>query len=468
MPRSHSRANLLLCIAALTLGVGACATPADPVAASPPTSTVAVHRDDELAGEVPESVRSVGRLRVATSSNLPPMTYVGTDNTTLIGFDVDMAAALATKLGLDADVRTTGFDTLIPSLRSGRFDLAMSSIGVTLERQKQVDFASYYNGGQGFLATTTTDFPVTTIEQLCGRRAPQHPGRWVALGVLVVMSVLLAQSVVTNPRYEWDVAAAYLFSDVILSGLLRTIELTVVSMVIGSLLGTALAVLRLSSNALLAGAVGAYVWVFRATPLLVQLLFWYNLAALYPRVSIGIPFGPELAGTSANTLISPWTAALLALCLHQAAYTAEIVRAGIRSVPEGQRDASAALGMSHLLTLRRIVLPQAMRAIIPSMGNEVVSMMKTTSLVSVLAIPELLNSAETVYARTYQTIPLLIVATIWYLVLTGVLTALQRVVERRFGRGVDPTTERPSRLRRRARTEPTTAPTPVCATELRS
>jgi polar amino acid transport system permease protein len=239
----------------------------------------------------------------------------------------------------------------------------------------------------------------------------------------------------TNPRFEWDVVGQYLFNAGILNGIVNTINLTITSMVIGTLLGVLLAVCRLSANPILSGAVGAYVWLFRATPLLVQLLFWYNLGALYPEIALGIPGGQPFFSLSANDVISSWTAALLGLSLHQAAYTAEIVRAGILSVDTGQREAATALGMAPLLTLRRVILPQAMRAIIPPMGNEVISMMKTTSLVSIIAVPDLLNAAQTVYARTYQTIPLLIVATFWYLVMTAVLTVFQGMLERRFGRG---------------------------------
>jgi polar amino acid transport system permease protein len=277
-------------------------------------------------------------------------------------------------------------------------------------------------------------------------RGRRHPGRWIGAAMILLLTAELIRSMSTNPRFEWDVVGRYLFSPAILVGLLNTLQLTVVAMVIGTLLGTVLAVLRLSANPVVSGTVGAYVWIFRATPLLVQLLFWYNLAALYPVVSVGIPFGgPVLVEVPADQLVGVWTAAFLGLSLHQGAYTAEIVRAGILSVDPGQRQAATALGMSRLLALRRIVLPQAMRAIVPPMGNEVISMMKTTSLVSVIAVPELLNTAQTIYARTYQTIPLLIVATIWYLVLTAVLTALQSLLERRYGRGMDQPVSRPPR-----------------------
>ncbi|MFG1921853.1 amino acid ABC transporter permease [Cryptosporangium sp. NPDC048952] len=279
--------------------------------------------------------------------------------------------------------------------------------------------------------------PVTSVDEApLTVRAQRHPGRWAGGAVVLLLTAEVLWSMTSNPRFEWDVVADYLFARAILVGLLNTVQLTVVAMIAGSALGTVLAVLRLSPNPVVSGVVGAYVWVFRATPLLVQLLFWYNLAALYPSVALAVPFGgPALVEVPAEQLISVWTAALLGLSLHQAAYTAEIVRAGILSVDAGQREAATALGMSHLLTLRRIVLPQAMRSIVPPMGNEVISMMKTTSLVSIIAVPELLNTAQTIYARTYQTIPLLIVATLYYLALTALLTAGQSLLERRFGRG---------------------------------
>jgi polar amino acid transport system permease protein len=196
-----------------------------------------------------------------------------------------------------------------------------------------------------------------------------------------------------------------------------------------------LAVMRASRNLILSGAAALYIWFFRGTPLLVQLIFWFNISSLYPRLSLGVPFGPILVSGSSNALISAFTAALLGLGLNQAAYTAEIVRAGILSVPVGQLDAAASLGMSSLMTMRRVVLPQAMRVIIPPLGNETIGMLKTTSIVSVLAMPELLYSAQLVYARTYQTMPLLIVASLWYLLVTTALTSVQLRIERHFARG---------------------------------
>jgi polar amino acid transport system permease protein len=290
-------------------------------------------------------------------------------------------------------------------------------------------------------------------------RPLRHPGRWIGGAVVLLLTAELIRSMATNPRFEWDVVGEYLFSRAILVGLANTLQLTVVAMVLGTVLGTGLAVLRLSPNPVVSGMVGVYVWVFRAAPLLVQLLFWYNLAALYPSITLRVPFGgPVLVKFPAEQLVSVWTAALLGLSLHQAAYIAEIVRAGILSVDPGQREAATALGMPRTLTLRRIVLPQAMRAIVPPIGNEVIRMMKTTSLVSIIAVPELLNTAQTIYARTYETIPLLIVATIWYLVLTATLTVLQSSVEHRFGRGLERSERCPLRALPQVRARTTSAP----------
>jgi polar amino acid transport system permease protein len=206
-------------------------------------------------------------------------------------------------------------------------------------------------------------------------------------------------------------------------------------MAIGIVLGIILAVMRMSKNPILSGVSAAYIWFFRGTPLLVQLIFWYNLAALLPRLGIGIPFGPQFVSASVNTLIAPITAAMLGLGLCEGAYMSEIVRAGMLSVGKGQVEAAQSLGMTQGQTLRKIVLPQAMRIIVPPTGNQVIGMLKGTSLVSVLAIAELLYSAQIIYARTYQTIPLLIVASLWYLVMTTVLSVGQHFLERKFGRG---------------------------------
>jgi polar amino acid transport system permease protein len=263
----------------------------------------------------------------------------------------------------------------------------------------------------------------------------RRPGRWVAAAVVLVIAVAIVRSVVTNPHFEWSVVGHYMFDERVLEGLRVTIELTVIAMAIGIVLGLLLAVMRLSPNPLVSGGSWLYIWFFRGTPVLVQLLFWYNIAALYPKIGLGIPFGPAFVHPNANTLITPFTAAILGLGLNEGAYMAEITRAGIISVPEGQADAARSLGMTRLQTMRRIVLPQAMRVIIPPTGNETISMLKTTSLVSVIAVADLLYAVQNIYSTNFKTIPLLIVASIWYIVCTSVLYVGQYYLERYYGRG---------------------------------
>jgi len=263
----------------------------------------------------------------------------------------------------------------------------------------------------------------------------RHPGRWVAAAIILVLGAALAKSLATNHRFEWGVVKHYFFSDQVLRGLVVTLELTALSMAIGIAIGVVLAIMRLSPNPLVSSASWIYIWVFRGTPVLVQILFWGFISALYPSFSLGIPFGPQFVHFSANSLITPFVAGMLALGLNEGAYMAEIVRAGFISVEEGQTEAAQSLGMTRLLTMRRIILPQAMRVIIPPTGNETISMLKTTSLVSVIAVTDLLYSVEIIYARTYQTIPLLIVASLWYLIVTSVLSFGQYYVERYYARG---------------------------------
>ena len=258
----------------------------------------------------------------------------------------------------------------------------------------------------------------------------RRPGRWIAAVAVALLAAAVVRSVATNPRFQWDVVGEMLFSERILRGLLLTLELTAIAMVAGVALGILVAVARRSPNKLLAGAGAFYVWLFRGTPVLVQLLFWSFIAALYPTVGIG-PFQAD-----ANVLITPFMAAILGLALNEAAYMAEIVRAGITSVPEGQSEAASALGMSRAQMLRRIVLPQAMRVIVPPTGNETISMLKTTSLVSVIASSDLLYSAQLIYSQSFEQVPLLIVVCIWYLAITTLLSLGQAALERHYGRGV--------------------------------
>jgi polar amino acid transport system permease protein len=263
----------------------------------------------------------------------------------------------------------------------------------------------------------------------------RRPGRWIAAAIVLVIAASLVRSVVTTSGFQWSVVGEYLFDHRILEGLVVTIELTVIAMAIGILLGVVLAVMRLSPNPLISRASWLYIFAFRGTPVLVQLLFWYNIAALYPKLSLGVPFGPAFVHPDANTLITAFRAGVLGLGLNEGAYMAEIVRAGIISVDDGQTDAAQSLGMTRVQTLRRIVLPQAMRVIIPPTGNETISMLKTTSLASVITVTELLYAAQLIYSVNFKPIPLLITVSIWYLVCTSVLYVGQHYLERYYGRG---------------------------------
>ncbi|MEU3572278.1 amino acid ABC transporter permease [Kitasatospora sp. NPDC036755] len=263
----------------------------------------------------------------------------------------------------------------------------------------------------------------------------RHPGRWAGAVVIAVLAAMLVSALFTNPAFKWDIVGQYLFHDSIMHGLLVTLELTVLAMLMGVVGGIVLAVMRLSPNPLLAGVAWVYIWIFRGTPVLVQLVFWNFLGLIWAKLSVGVPWGPEFWSEQTNVLIPTFVAALLGLGLNEAAYMAEIVRGGIQSVDEGQTEAAHALGMSRFQTMRRIVLPQAMRVIIPPTGNETISMLKTTSLVSVISLEEIFRAGQVIYSRNYQNIPLLIVVSLWYLFFTSVLTIGQYYIERHYARG---------------------------------
>ena len=287
-----------------------------------------------------------------------------------------------------------------------------------------------------------------------------RPGRRVAaVGVGLVLAWFV-YIVVVNPNFQWPVVWKYLFSKEILDGVRLTIELTVSAMAIGVTLGITAALMRLSENRLLSGTAALYIAAFRGTPALVQLIFWFNLAALFPKITLGVPFfGPDWIAINANVIITPVVAANLGLGLCEGAYMAEIVRAGILSVDPGQREAGVALGLTRAQTMRRIILPQALRVIVPPTGNQIIGMLKLSSLASVISVTELLSAAGLIYTRTYETIPLLIVASIWYVSLTGLLTLGQRFIERRLARSVlESADEQGMWARRRASGRPAPGP----------
>jgi len=286
----------------------------------------------------------------------------------------------------------------------------------------------------------------------------RHPGRTVGTVVVLVLLAILIRAVVTNERYEWSVVADYFFSKSVLLGLLRTLELTALGMVIALVLGIVLALMRQSQTRLVSWLAGAYIWFFRGTPLLVQLIFLYNISALYPKLSLGVPFGgPSFVEADANQLLTAFTVAVVGLGLNAGAYMCEIVRGGLLSIEKGQTEAAAALGMPGSLTFRRIVFPQAFRVMIPAIGNETIGMLKYTSLVSVISLPELLYSTQIIYTRTFQTIPLLTVACLWYLLVTTILSIGQMYLERHFGRGVARTGGRRRGRAKKAPIEPPAA-----------
>ena len=265
----------------------------------------------------------------------------------------------------------------------------------------------------------------------------RHPGRWVAALAVGVVAVSVVVSLAKNPNLDWGTVGHYLLSDLVLTGLWTTVWLTAAAMAIGVVGGVVVAVMRLSSNPVLRVVSGAFVWVFRGTPVLVQLIFWGFLGAFYPTTTIGVPFTDVVFFTGRTSDLVPATvAALLALGLNEMAYASEIIRAGIQSVDHGQVEAAHSLGMTSGRAMRRIVLPQAMRVIIPPMGNETITMLKTTALVSVISGHDLMSNIQAAYAQNFKVIPLLVVASIWYLVLTTLLSVPQGWLERRFGRGV--------------------------------
>jgi polar amino acid transport system permease protein len=265
----------------------------------------------------------------------------------------------------------------------------------------------------------------------------RHPWRWVATVIVLVVVAALIKGILTSPNFQWSVFRQYFTAPAILRGVELTILLTLGAMVMGLLIGVVLALMRLSPAPVVSDAAWVYIWLFRGTPLLVQIIFWYNIAALTgPNPAFSFPFTNFVFfHLHMNTLVTSITAGLLALGLNEGAYMSEIVRAGILSVDEGQFEAAASIGMTRLKTMRLVVLPQAMRVIIPPTGNETISMLKTTSLVSIIAVTELLKSVGNVYAATYQVIPLLMVAMVWYLILTTMLSIPQYYLERHFARG---------------------------------
>ncbi|MGO4383173.1 amino acid ABC transporter permease [Specibacter sp. RAF43] len=274
----------------------------------------------------------------------------------------------------------------------------------------------------------------------------RHPGRWVGAAAIILVLVLVIQSVTTNKLFYWGTFRTYLFDVLVIQGVGWTLILTVTSMVMAIALAIMLAFMRQSENPIFRYVAWVWVWFFRGTPVYTQLLFWGSVGALYPKIVVGVPFGPELFSWDTATVINATVAAIVGLGLNESAYLAEIFRAGLKSVDSGQMEAAEALGMRKSKVMWRIILPQAMRVIIPPTGNETIGMLKTTSLV--LAVPftlDLTFVTNALASRTFLPIPLLMVAAFWYLVITSVLMVGQYYIERHFGKGVDNVMKAPVR-----------------------
>ena len=266
----------------------------------------------------------------------------------------------------------------------------------------------------------------------------RHPWRWVGAAAIIVLVGLFLYGAATNPAYGWSTYAEYLFNDRILLGVFNTLQLTIYSMVLGIVLGVVMSVMRLSPNPVFRTVSWVFLWIFRGTPVYVQLVFWGLIPTIYQNIQLGVPFGPSFFHLNLQSLSIPFVLAVIGLGLNEAAYMAEIIRAGITSVPEGQTEASTALGMSWGMTMRRTVLPQAMRVIIPPTGNEVISMLKTTSLVTAVPYSYDLYSiaSREIAARIFEPVPMLLVAATWYLIVTSILMVGQYYLERYFSRGI--------------------------------
>jgi amine acid ABC transporter, permease protein, 3-TM region, His/Glu/Gln/Arg/opine family len=283
--------------------------------------------------------------------------------------------------------------------------------------------------------TERTISPSIELRDVARAHRPIEWGRWLLWIVVLAVAADFAWIVAYNENFGWPIVAEWFTAASIMKGLSVTLGLTVVAMFIGTAIGLVLAIARMSDDTLFKSLAGLFIWFFRGTPLLVQLIFWYNLSTLFPEISISIPFGPTLVSWNTNDLITPMTAAIAGLSLNEAAYMAEIIRGGLLSVDKGQVEATDAFGMTRGRALRRVIIPQAMRSIIPPTGNQLISMIKATSLVSVIAMSDLLYSVQAVYNRTFEVIPMLMVAVIWYLIITSILNVGQGFIERYYARG---------------------------------
>ncbi|MBL3688135.1 amino acid ABC transporter permease [Leucobacter zeae] len=266
----------------------------------------------------------------------------------------------------------------------------------------------------------------------------RRPGRWIWAIALMLFGAWLIQALWTNKNIDYSVVRQYLFNSEIVSGVGVTLLITAVAMIISTVLAVILAAMRLSSNPVAVAFSSLYVWLFRGTPLLVQIVIWGYFGLIFEKISLGVPFTDVVFWSiDTNVLLTAFVAGIIALTLNEAAYSAEIVRSGMLSVDAGQKEAAASLGMSPLATFVRILLPQAMRVIIPPLGNELISMIKNTSLLSLIAVMEVYTRATQISAQNLKQVELLIVVSIWYLLIVSILSIPQHYLERYFGRGVE-------------------------------
>jgi polar amino acid transport system permease protein len=281
-----------------------------------------------------------------------------------------------------------------------------------------------------------SDIQMAVADQVAHLKiVPQRQyGIWVGTALALLVAGLIIRAFAVNPAFAWNTAYGYILHPPILRGLGTTLLLTVVIMAVAIVIGTVIAIMRVSPSPILRAFAGAYVWFFRGVPALIQLIFWFNLSLLVREISLTLPFVGTIFSVRTNDLMTPFLSAVVALSLCEAGYMAEIIRAGIKSVPSGQAEAASALGMPYRTILKRIILPQAMRFVVPPTGNEAINLLKMTSLVTFIAVDDLFYSAQSIYARTFETIPLLIVVAFWYLAVVSIMSVGQHFLERHFGR----------------------------------
>lgn len=285
-------------------------------------------------------------------------------------------------------------------------------------------------------ATTTSTSEAGPRTRFEPHRRP-HPLRRVGELLILAVCAGIAYLLVTSPNLDWAAVAHYQFAHEVLKGLVVTVELTVICMALGIVLGAFVAAMGMSQSKVIRSAAWAYLFFFRGTPILVQLVFWFNLAAILPHVSLPIPFSGQTLTFDVNVLISGFTAAVLGLALHEAAMMAEVIRGGVQGIDRGQVEASQTLGLRHRQYATHILLPQVIRLILPVTANRLITLLKSTAMVAFIAGGDLLTQVSAIYARNFKVIPLLIVATIWYLVCVAIASVFQRLLEKRFGRGAN-------------------------------